>query len=183
MAMALLAFAGFLRFDELANLKLKDLALHDTRFELFIESSKTDQYREGAIVPIVKSGTDLCPWGNLEKYLSQAKLTLPTSSQGGDDYLFGNIQTKSGSQSIRPGSKLSYTRCREVLLKKIADVGLDPKSFSWHSFRSGGASAAANGGISDRMFKPHGRWRSQNAKDDVADLLESRLAVSMSLGL
>ena len=184
MAMALLAFAGFLRFDELANLKLKDLALHDTHFELFIESSKTDQYREGAIVPIVKSGTDLCPWGNLEKYLSQAKLTLPTSSQGGDDYLFGNIQTKSGSQSIRPGSKLSYTRCREVLLKKIADVGLDPKSFSWHSFRSGGASAAANGGISDRMFKRHGRWRSENAKDGyVADSLESRLAVSMSLGL
>ena len=184
MAMALLAFAGFLRFDELANLKLKDLALHDTHFELFIESSKTDQYRECAIVPIVKSGADLRPWGNLEKYLSQAKLTLPTSSQGGDDYLFGNIQTKSGSQSIRPGSKLSYTRCREVLLKKIADMGLDPKSFSWHSFRSGGASAAANGGISDRMFKRHGRWRSENAKDGyVADSLESRLAVSMSLGL
>ena len=93
MAMALLAFAGFFRFQELANLKLKDLALHDTHFELFIESSKTDQYREGAIVLIVKSGTDLCPWGNLEKYLSQAKLTFSTSSQGGDDYLFGNIQT------------------------------------------------------------------------------------------
>ena len=155
MAMVLLAFAGFLRFDELANLKLKDLALHDTHFELFIESSKTDKYREGAIVPIVKSGTDLCPWGNLEKYLSQAKLTLTTSSHGGDDYLFGNIQTKSGSKSIRPGSKLSYTTCREVsevLLKKIEDLGLDPKSFSWHSFRSGGASVAANGGFSDRMF-------------------------------
>ena len=34
-AMALLAFAGFLGFDELANLNLKDLALHDTHFELF----------------------------------------------------------------------------------------------------------------------------------------------------
>jgi len=33
--MALLAFAGFLRFDELANLNLKGLALHDTHFELF----------------------------------------------------------------------------------------------------------------------------------------------------
>ena len=182
--MALLAVAEFLRFDELAYLKLKDVALRDTHFELFIEGSKTDQYREGSIVPIVKSCTDLCPWGNFEKYLSQAKLTLPTSAQGGDDYLFGNIQTKSGSQSIRPGSKLSYTSCRDVLLKKIADVGLDPKSFSWHSFRSGGASAAANGGIPDRMFKRHGRWRSENAKDGyVADSLESRLAVSKSLGL
>ena len=133
-------------------------------FELFIESSKTDQYREGAIVPIVKSGTDLCPWGNLEKYLSQAKLTLPTSSQGGDDYLFGNIQTKSGSHKTIWSLGGWTTRCREVLLKKTADVGLDPKSFSWHSFRSGGASAAANGGISDRMFKRHGRRRSENAR-------------------
>ena len=98
--------------------------------------------------------------------------------------MFGNIQTKSGSQSIRPGSKLPYTRCREVLLKKIADLGLDPKSFFWHSFRSGGASAAANGGISDKNFKHHGRWRSENARDgDVADSLESRLAAFMSLGL
>ena len=70
LAMELRAFAGFFKFDELANLKLKDLALHDTHFELFIESSKTDQFREGAIVPIVKSCTDFFPWGNLEKYLS-----------------------------------------------------------------------------------------------------------------
>jgi len=98
--------------------------------------------------------------------------------------LFGNIQTKYSPQSICPGSKLSYSRCKEVLLKKIVDVGLDPKSFSWHSFRSGGASATANGGISDRTFKRHSRWRSENAKDGyVGDSLENRLAVSLSLGL
>ena len=184
MAMALLAFAGFLRFDELSSLKLRDVVSHTTYFELFIECSKTDQYREGAVVPIVKTGTDLCPWANLLKYLSQAKLSLPTSANGGDGFLFGSIQTKSGSQSIRSASKLSYTRCREVLLKKLGDVGLDPKSYSWHSFRSGGASSTANFGISDRMFKRHGRWRSENAKDGyVEDSLESRLAVSISLGL
>lgn len=184
MAMALLAFAGFLRFDELSSLRLKDVVSHVTYFELFIESSKTDQYREGAVVPIVKTGSELCPWVNLENYLSQAKITLPSSATGGDDFLFGNIQTKSGSQFIRLGSKMSYTRCREVLLKKLADAGLNPKCYSWHSFRSGGASAAANRGISDRMFKRHGRWRSENAKDGyIKDSLESRLAVSLSLGL
>ena len=71
-----------------------------------------------------------------------------------------------------------------MLLKKLADAGLNPKSYSWHSFRSGGASAAAHRGISDRMFKRHGRWRSENAKDGyIEDSLESRLAVSLSLGL
>lgn len=39
MAMALLSFAGFLRFDELSNLKLKDVVSHATYFELFIEDS------------------------------------------------------------------------------------------------------------------------------------------------
>ena len=184
MAMALLAFAGFLRFDELSNLKLKDVVSHATYFELFIEGSKTAQYHEGAVVPIVKTGTDLCPWANLLKYLSQAQLSLPTSANGGDGFLFGNIQTKSGRQFIRSASKLSHSRCREVLLKKLVDVGLDPKCYSWHSFRSGGASSAANNGISDRMFKRHGRWRSENAKDGyVEDSLESRLAVSIFLGL
>ena len=40
MAMALLAFAGFLRFDELSSLRLKDVVSHVTYFELFIDSSK-----------------------------------------------------------------------------------------------------------------------------------------------
>ena len=77
--------------------------------------------------------------------MSQAKLVLPTSLNGGDDFLFGNIQTKSGTQFVRAGSKISYTRCREILSKKLADVGLDCASFSWHSSRSGGVSSVANG--------------------------------------
>ena len=43
---------------------------------------KTDQYREGTVVPIVKTGTDHCPWANLLKNLSQAKPSLPTSATG-----------------------------------------------------------------------------------------------------
>ena len=65
MTVALLAFAGLLIFDVLFSRKLKDLVSHATYFELFIERSKTDQYGEGAVVPIVKTGTDLCPLVNL----------------------------------------------------------------------------------------------------------------------
>ena len=163
---------------------LEDVIPYPTYFELFIESSKTDQYCEGAVVLVVKTSIDLCPWANLVKYLSQAKLVLPTSLNGGDDFLFGNIQTKSGTQFVHAGSKILYARCREILSKKLVDVSLDRASFSWGSFEIGGASSAANGGISDRMFKRHRRWRSENAKDGyVADSLESRLAVSISLGL
>ena len=45
---ALFAFAAFLRFDELINLRVLDTSFKDSYFLVFIESSKTDQYRDGA---------------------------------------------------------------------------------------------------------------------------------------
>ena len=73
---------------------------------------------------------------------------------------------------------------RELLLEKLAHVGLDPKSYELHSLRSGGATAAANAGVPDRLFKRHGRWRSENAKDGyVKDSLTSRLSVTKGLGV
>ena len=45
-----------------------------------------------------------------------------------------------------------------------------------------GATAAANAGVNDRLFKRHGRWRSDKAKDGyVKDNLEALLSVSKSL--
>ena len=53
-----------------------------------------------------------------------------------------------------------------------------------HSLRAGGPSKAANMGISDRFFKRHGCWKSENAKDEyIKDALKNRLSVSRSLGL
>lgn len=53
-----------------------------------------------------------------------------------------------------------------------------------YSLRSGGGSAVANAGISDRLFKRHGRWKSDRAKDGyVKDNINSLLSVSRSLGL
>ena len=48
-----------------------------------------------------------------------------------------------------------------IVLQNLAALGLDPKRFGLHSLRSGGASAAANAGVPDRLFKRHGRWRSE----------------------
>ena len=37
--------------------------------------------------------------------------------------------------------------------------------YGLHGLRARGASAAANNGVPDRLFKRHGRWQSENAKD------------------
>ena len=50
------------------------------------------------------------------------------------------------------------------------------------SLRAGGASLAANKGIPDRLFKRHGRWKSDRAKDGyVEDDLKMLLSVSKNL--
>ena len=60
----------------------------------------------------------------------------------------------------------------------------DISRYGLHGLRAGGASAAANHGVPDRLYKRHGRWRSENAKDGyVRDELNERLKVSQSLGL
>ena len=51
------------------------------------------------------------------------------------------------------------------MLAAFSDIGLDSTKLGVHSLRSGGATAAAAAGITDRLFKKHGRWRSEKAKD------------------
>ena len=73
---------------------------------------------------------------------------------------------------------------REVFLAKLKSLGFNAKQFGLHSLRAGGATAAANAGIPDRLFKRHGRWRSEIAKDGyVKDSMSALLSVSESLEL
>ena len=85
----------------------------------------------------------------------------------------------------KPRSKgLSYTRLRELVLEAFKDIVPDISTIGTHSLRSGGATAAANAGIPDHLFKRHGRWSSGSAKDGyVKDSLSSRLSVSKALGV
>ena len=79
---------------------------------------------------------------------------------------------------------MSYTNLREEFLAALSPHVTDISKYCLHSLRSGGASAAANNGVQDRMFKRHGRWVSDSAKDGyINDNLKERLAVSLSLGL
>ena len=61
-------------------------------------------------------------------------------------------------------------------------MNLDWRKYELHSLRSGGASLAAYNGVSDRLFKRHGRWKSDRAKDGyIEDSLESLLSVTKNL--
>ena len=52
----LLAFAAFLRIDEFSKLVRFDVKLENDMLKLFVQSSKTDQYMDGAWIAVASSG-------------------------------------------------------------------------------------------------------------------------------
>ena len=72
------------------------------------------------------------------------------------------------------GGTISYTRIRELVKR---DMGYDSDQFGLHSFRAGGATAAANARVPDRLFKRHGRWRSETAKDGYIEDSEKEMLI------
>jgi hypothetical protein len=81
-------------------------------------------------------------------------------------------------------SKLDSLQCPLNILKEsLGSIGLKAVDFGLHSLRSGGATAAYSCGVSDRLFKIHGRWKSEQAKDGyVLDDIQKRLSVLKNLG-
>ena len=74
LAMILIAYSGFLGYDERRNLKCCNVKCHDEYFSLEIESSKTDQYRSGNEVLIAKGESEACPYTMLHKYVVLADI-------------------------------------------------------------------------------------------------------------
>ena len=175
--MCLLGYAGFLHFSELSNLRACDVKISGSFCRLFLECSKTDQLREGAWVTIARSDLKTCPVKALEQYIAAAEIDLE------DDLpLFRAIAPKNSSCKVRRQG-ISYTRVRELVKDAFRNF-IDVSKIGVHSLRIGGASAAANAGIPDRLFKRHGRWSSENAKDSyIKDNMNSLLSVSRALGI
>ena len=177
LAMCLISFAGFLRCDELITLKCSDITINAVSMIITVASSKTDQYREGSSLVVARTWTG--PVSMLERYFTMGGLCHTSHER-----VFRGITKTRTGEKLRKSGGLSYSRAQEILLEKIKAMGWDPSQFGMHSLRAGGATAAANGGVPDRLFKRHGRWRSATAKHGyVKDSVENHLEVSKHLGL
>ena len=144
-----------------------------------IPKSKGDQLRQGDEVLIARTGSRTCPVAMLERYM-----TRTATPQDDQRFLFRPIHRSKNGEEPRSTGKISYSCLRDLFRKKLSSLGFNVNDFGLHSMRSGGATAAPNAKVPDRLFKRHGRWRSESAKDGyVKDSVESRLQVSQSLGL
>ena len=64
---------------------------------------------------------------------------------------------------FRGSFPLSYCRACEIVLCAFEAIGISRRDYGLHILRAGGASAAANAQVADRLFKGHGRWNSEKA--------------------
>jgi integrase len=135
-----LGFAGALRRSELVALDVSDLVRTEKGLLVTIRRSKTDQEAEGATIAIPRGGQD-CPVKALETWLLAGSVTE------------GPVFRPIG----RSGKVLHRRLCDRAVtmtIKRYAkQTGLDPRSFSAHSLRSGFlTSAAANGASIFKMM-------------------------------
>ena len=172
-----LGFSAFLRWDELSRMVAGDIYIQPKYLAIFIESRKNDQFREGHWVFIIRTDSPTWPVKLTERFLS-------TGKHSSDDPVFRKVtrHPQSGTEYLR--GSMTYSRAREHLAEMLSEIGLNAQEYGLHSLRAGGASAAANAGVKDRLFRRHGGWRSEKAKDGyLEESLKDKLAVSASLQL
>lgn len=174
-------YAGFFRFDEVVNIRAKDIKFMSGHMEIYLEKSKTDQYRDGSVVCIAEGNTVACPVKMMEKYFDMAGL-----DNSKDVYIFRPLyKSKAAAKLISKNKHISYTRIKQCVLSKLKSIeGCSNLNMGLHSLRAGGATAAANAGVNERCLKRHGRWKTDTAKDMyVKDALQKRLEITRRLGL
>ena len=138
-----LGFAGFFRFNELANIQPNHIFFHEDFVKVFVPRSKTDVYREGNYVYFSKLDSNYCPVTALRRYIQAADIDLSSRLP-----LFRPLTKRKLGYALRNG-KLSYTRCREIFKDALKDVGYDPKDYGLHSLRSGGVTSVVSNDRSD----------------------------------
>ena len=179
MLFVVFGFCGFLRFSEIIVLRKGDVVLEHQHIRVFVEKSKTDIYRDGRWVYIAQ-GLSHCPVKVVLTYLEKCASQLTA-----DSFLFrGVVKSKRGQRLRVPNKHVCYSTMSKYLRKALLRINESHGNFGTHSLRSGGASAAANAGVPDRLFKRHGRWKSDRAKDGyVKDNVTRLLSVTRALGM
>lgn len=168
-------FAGFLRWSDLSNIRVENIKFCNSHMDIVLEKRKNDQYRTGHSITIARTGSPYCPVSLTERFLARANISMGP--------LLREIRVHGFKQEVSP-HKLRYSSARSQILRVFTAIGLDKKRFGLHSLRAGGASAASEAGVSDRLIALHGGWKSESSRDGyIRDSKQTLLSVSRALDL
>ena len=153
-AIFLLAFWGLFRASELCKdpknsmfLRRRDVAIYNTNeghkyIKLKLRKTKTTQYKPTSVY-IYANNTKYCAVAAVAKFIKLTK-----------------TQTRS-SHFFSLGTLVMSSKYFNLLIKSLASrLQLNPKFYSSHCLRAGGATAATNSGVPPHVIKQMGRWSS-----------------------
>lgn len=177
----MVAFAGFLRYNDITQILVKDVKFCDTHAELFLSQRKNDQYRQGNVVLIAKGAvTACCPVALLQRLVSSYGL------QPGAP-LFQGFDGRRGGGNRFTGQVITYSQLHNHVCTHWAKVlGISVQKckelYGLHSLRSGGATAVKDN-VCERLFQAHGGWRDRRAMMVyLADDAATKLTVTTAMG-
>ena len=147
-------------FNKLVNIRLCDITRHEGMITIHLPSGEMNLLSKGEQVAIAQTSNVTCPVAMLEKYM------LRTGMEWNQErLLFRSICKAVKTEKLRQLGSISNSCLRELFRKKLREFDYDPVKFGLHSLRADGATAAANNGVPDRLFKRQGGWKSDSAKD------------------
>ena len=86
----------------------------EDHMEVYVELSKTDQYRDGARVVIARTASATCPVRMMERYKDEANITCDAEKFMFGGFVFSKLGTK-----LHSSGNLSYTRVRELVFDML----------------------------------------------------------------
>ena len=155
-----LAFVLEARFMDIIDVCPDNIVDYGDRMVVFLEMTKTDQYREGAFVPFMNSGEPQGAYALVELLLD----TLPVDQ--GSKSIFRRVGRGSRKGEFFREETMSYTLVSDGIKEALKAVGEDPSIYGLHSFRSGAKSHVdkkqkglpEGERIPERLSNKHGRW-------------------------
>ena len=173
-AFAVLTFSALARFDCACKLEPKHLDFGNEILTITFPPSKTDQIGEGMKVSVHRTNNESCPVNFLESYLDRLHWEASLETQGTrySGPILPTLTTRKvkawfgeaiSSLPAKAGTPFSRSAATIALRKGLEKIGHpNASSFTLHSGRRGGASAAVAAGCDLVTLKRQGRWKSDS---------------------
>ena len=157
------------KFDKSKHLCRRDLILGPNEVLVYLKWSKTNQSRDRyVLIPLVKvPSSPLCPWSAVKNMVDRVP-----SQPDSPAFL---VPSHKGLVSLTHSSFTSQLR------QCLGRAGHNPRGYSGHSFRRGGASFALSCGVPGELIRTHGDWKSQCYLRYLDSSVQDRARVSQMM--
>jgi hypothetical protein len=143
------SFQDFLRFAEMAHMKLEDISLSEHGLVLKVRQAKNHRVGFESRLPVERGRLNSVGAFVLE-YLEKFLLWEPGMA--------GALCAKVSGRRLDPRSEVSYSVLHKSCKVLIKCIGLEPELYGTQSSKRGAATQAARAGCSSAEVNAMGRW-------------------------